>query len=77
MQKTVERLSGRKLYAKPELEKCATGVAEKYRTGELSELKTIGWPVAWRYLLKDLRHCCPGFTEIEYGIALNQAFTDF
>lgn len=74
MQQSFEGLPMRRPSAKPNLEKCAFGVAEKYRTGELQELQELGWPVAWRYLLKDLRNDCPGFTEIEYGIALNQAF---
>jgi hypothetical protein len=62
--------------SKMNLEKCAYGMTEKYQSGGLPELKQIGWPVAWKYLLKDLRICCPGFSEIEYGIALNKAFID-
>ena len=59
-----------------DLERCAYELAEKYQAGQLPELKQTGLTAAWRYLIKDLRTCCPGFSEIEYGIALNQAFID-
>ena len=61
---------------KRDLERCAQDIAEKYQTGALPELKQTGWTAAWRYLIKDLRTCCPGYPEIEYAIALNKAFFD-
>jgi hypothetical protein len=57
------------------LSACACTVAEKYRNGLQLHRQPTGLPLAWRGLLKELRSCCPGFTDIEYGIALNRAFT--
>ena len=59
---------------KQDLENCAFGIAERYQQGAFVELKGVGWQMTWIYLLKDLRACCSGFSEVEYGIALNQAF---
>ncbi|BBO81851.1 hypothetical protein DSCO28_24170 [Desulfosarcina ovata subsp. sediminis] len=60
--------------AKQDLENHALLIAEGYQNGTLVELQKVGWQMTWNYLLKALRTCCPGFSEIEYGIALNQAF---
>ena len=57
-----------------ELERCADDLAKKYRAGRLPELQETALTAAWKYLVRDLRTCCPGFSEIEYGIALNHAF---
>ncbi|GAB6909077.1 hypothetical protein DESC_910033 [Desulfosarcina cetonica] len=56
------------------LDACALAVARRYQAGMLPVSPHSGWTSTWRYLLKDLRTNCPGFSEIEYGIALNQAF---
>lgn len=56
------------------LSACASTVAENYRNEIQVHRQPTGLPLAWRGLLKDLRSRCPGFTEIQYGIALNQAF---
>jgi hypothetical protein len=57
-----------------DLERCALNMAEKYQNGQNPKLKNLAWVFAWRRLIKDLKICCPGFIEIDYGIALSQAF---
>ncbi len=64
----------RKSPSKQDLEACAYDIADKYEAGSPPEIKQIGWTAAWKCLMKDLRNCCPGFSEIEYGIALNKSF---
>ena len=51
----------------------ADKVAFRYSNESLANSHRTGLPLAWRGMLKDLRKFCPGFSEIEYGIALNQA----
>lgn len=70
MQPSIEmKNAGRK-----ELSACALTVAEKYTNGLQVHQQPTALSLAWRGLIKELRSCCPGFTEIEYGIALNRAF---
>ena len=59
---------------KRNLDTCAFGIAQQYRNGTLTAVTDGAWRMTWNHMLKDLRTCCPGFSEIEYGIALNQAF---
>lgn len=56
------------------LSACADTLAEQYRRHLRVNQQPAGLPVAWRGLLKNLQTVCPGFSEIEYGIALNRAF---
>lgn len=56
------------------LSACACTVAENYLNRLQVHRQPTGLPLAWRGLLKELRSSCPGFTDIEYGIALNRAF---
>lgn len=59
-----------------ELAACAHKVADEFRCGLSASEPPTGLPVAWRGMLRSLSACCPGYTEIEYGIALNRAFTE-
>ncbi len=61
---------------KTDLERCAFGIVERYQKGAIVELRDYGWQMTWKYLLKELRSCSPGFMDIEYGIALHLAFTE-
>jgi hypothetical protein len=76
MMQPTELMQKPKIIDKQDLEICAHDIAEKYQNGSMPDLKQTGWTAAWKYLIKELRSCCPGFSDIEYGIALNQAFVD-
>jgi len=56
------------------LSACAYTVTENFLNGIQVHRQPTGLPMAWRGLIKELRSCCPGFTDIEYGIELNRAF---
>jgi hypothetical protein len=53
----------------------ACTVAATYLNQSWDHPQAAGLPLAWRGLLKELRFHCPGFTDLEYGIALNRAFS--
>jgi hypothetical protein len=62
--------------AKQDLEKSACDIVHQYRSGLIPKLQTKGWPMVWKDLSKELRSRCPGFSELQYGIALNQGFVN-
>ena len=60
----------------PDLESCAYTVAHKYQSGSLPAIADDTLSLAWKPLIKELRTACPGFTDLEYGIALTQVLAD-
>jgi hypothetical protein len=60
-----------------DLEKSACDIVEQYRAGLLPQLQTKGWTMVWKDLSRELRSRCPGFSELQYGIALNQGFVNW
>jgi len=69
-------IKGPKMACNQGLEKSACDIVDQYRAGLLPQLQTQGWPMVWKDLFKVLRSRCPGFSELQYGIALNQGFVN-
>jgi hypothetical protein len=59
-----------------DLLRSAYDVADRYRDGFWPEWGDKGWKDAWKFLIDELRRRCPGFTDQQYGQALNQGFSD-
>ena len=55
-----------------DLESCAYALADRYRSGSLPDIVDSTLTLAWKPLIRELRSACPGFTDLEYGIALNK-----
>lgn len=72
MKEPSESYGGREPYGL-DLKRCACDLVEAFKSGRLPELQQTGWTATWKYLMKDLRTACPGYSEVEYGIALNHA----
>lgn len=57
------------------LNQSAHAIVKQYQAGSLPDVNPHqGWPLIWKDLNKILRNLCPGFSDLEYGIALNMAF---
>lgn len=57
------------------LNRSAYAIVKLYQAGSLPDVNTHqGWPLMWKDLNKILRNRCPGFSDLEYGIALNMGF---
>lgn len=57
------------------LNQTAQTIVKQYRKGSLPNVDMHqGWTLIWRDLIKILRNKCPGFSALEYGIALNMGF---
>ena len=59
-----------------DLESRAYDVADAYRGGRLGHLARKDWADTWGNLVGELRSRCPGFSEAEYGNALEGGFRD-
>ena len=59
-----------------DLLQCAHEVADQYRDGLWPEWRNKQWQEIWKLLINVLRHRCPGFTDTQYGEALNRGFLD-
>jgi hypothetical protein len=59
-----------------DLERYACYLADQFRADLLPEVQSIGWQMVWKDLNKVLRRRCPGFSALQYGIALNQGFVN-
>jgi hypothetical protein len=63
--------------SKKELEGYACHLADQYRAGLLlPEIQSKGWELVWKDLTRELRCRHPGFSALQYGIALNQGFVN-
>jgi hypothetical protein len=65
-----------KKITKQDLETYAHHIIEAYQAGALPESQDKTLKMAWRPLIRSLRSRYPGFSELEYGIALNLGFND-
>jgi hypothetical protein len=59
-----------------DLERYACHLAGQYQAGLLPEIQSNGWQMVWKDLTKVLRIRYPGFSPLQYGIALNQGFVN-
>lgn len=59
-----------------DLESCAYAVADRYRSGSLPDIVDSTLTMAWKPLIRELRTACPGFTDLEYGIALTKVLAN-
>ena len=59
-----------------DLLQCAYEVADQYKDGLWPEWRNKQWQETRKLLINVLRHRCPGFTDTQYGEALNRGFLD-
>lgn len=57
------------------LDHCAYAIVDRFRQGRLTETAGIGWTLTWKTLIRVLRSDCPGFSDLQYGIALTNSLT--
>jgi len=51
-------------------------IADAYRAGLLTHLIGDRWKDTWEALIEVFKDRCPGFSDTEYGEALNRGFKD-
>lgn len=61
---------------KLDLDHCAYAVVGRYRQDRSNGVPGNGWTLTWKRLIRELRSDCPGFSDLEYGIALTNRLTD-
>jgi hypothetical protein len=59
-----------------ELSDAAYSVADQYRSGRWPELEHLEWDYIWAFLLEELKKRCPGYSDKEYGMALDRGFVE-
>lgn len=59
-----------------ELSDAAYSVADRYRSGQWPNLRNKEWGLVWAFLLEELEKRCPGYSDKEYGVALDRGFVE-
>ena len=58
------------------LENSAYNIADSFRSGLYEEIEDRSWDKKWKFMIEKLKEFAPGFTDAEYGKALNRGMED-